>query len=309
MILSSSSGDFGGYTDIVADRVRGFKGTKFKYVNLEIGGPEFRYDDDEPWRKVIDDIGEAAAEVGVSFAQAHSPGVNAYDGGEERYQSAIRAVRRSIEACHILGIDRTVVHASWHKQFTLKDFYEKNKRFYSEFFDLMEKYNVKVMTENMDDVRFYPISTGIEERELIDYIDHPLMGGCWDTAHANINKKTAIVSQYESIIALGDKLFGLHIADNFGTSHHHTMPFAGIVNFDQIMQGLLDVDYKGPFNFEASYTLMHTEYPPYHRQPWVHNGETVTKLFNPPIELKKQAVDLLYDIGKHILSTYNCFEE
>ena len=51
-------------------------------------------------------------------------------------------------------------------------------------------------------------------------------------------------------------------------------------------QGLLDVQYDGYFTFEASYTLL-----------------------SPSLELKKQAVDLLYEVGKYILETYQCFEE
>ena len=75
------------------------------------------------------------------------------------------------------------------------------------------------------------------------------------------------------------------------------------------MQGLLDVGYRGPFTFEASYTLLHAKNLPYKRHPWARNGETVTKLLSPPIQLKKQAMGLLYDTGKYILEAYNCFEE
>ena len=47
---------------------------------------------------------------------------------------------------------------------------------------------------------------------------------------------------------IGDKLKGLHISDNFGDSHHHSWPFAGIINFDSVMQGLVDVNYDGIIN-------------------------------------------------------------
>ena len=30
---------------------------------------------------------------------------------------------------------------------------------------------------------------------------------------------------------------------------------------------------------------------------------------NPPIWLKKKAMELLYDVGKYILETYNCYEQ
>ena len=54
---------------------------------------------------------------------------------------------------------------------------------------------------------------------------------------------------------------------------------------------------------------MHNTHPHNGRKPFEHNGETVTKLYNPSFELKKQAVDLIYEVGKHILNTYGVFEE
>ena len=42
---------------------------------------------------------------------------------------------------------------------------------------------------------------------------------------------------------------------------------------------------------------------------YTKNGETVTKLRAPSLELKKKAVELLYDTGKYILETYGCYEE
>ena len=80
------------------------------------------------------------------------------------------------------------------------------------------------------------------------------------------------------------------------------------------MQGLMDVSYDGCFTLEASYTLLHEmNLPlggwPYKRNSFEHNGEKVTKLMNPSLELKKKAVDLLYDVGKYILDSYDCFEE
>jgi sugar phosphate isomerase/epimerase len=104
-------------------------------------------------------------------------------------------------------------------------------------------------------------------------------------------------------------LKGLHISDNFGDVHHHSWPFAGVVNFDSVMQGLLDVSYDGFFTFEASYTLLHQNNLPYHREPWEYKGEEVTTLLNPSVELKKKAVDLLYETGKYMLESYHCFEE
>ena len=62
-----------------------------------------------------------------------------------------------------------------------------------------------------------------------------------------------------------------------------------------MVQGLIDVEYKGFFNFEASYSLLHHENIPYHRKPWVRDGETVAKLLDPSVALKQKATDLLYE--------------
>ncbi len=311
MKLSTSTGDFGGYVGPIAQKIREFKGGQFKYINLEQGGDCFLSDNDDDYKKKIEEWGEAAAYAGVKFVVSHSPCVNPFgELNDEYYQKMLRAIRRSIEVCGKLGIERTVVHAGQSRHFTGYEFMKENKRFYTDLFDLCEKYNVTVMTENMDTFTYYPLSTGKEVRELADFVDHPLMGVCWDIAHANINKKVKREGQYKCITDIGDKLKGLHVADNFGDGpHHHTWPFAGIVNWDEIMQALIDVKYDGYFNYEASYTLMHSTNVPFHRQPWDHNGETVTTLLNPSIELKKKAVDLLYECGKYILETYNVFEQ
>ena len=180
--------------------------------------------------------------------------------------------------------------------------------FYGEFWDLAEQYGISILTENWaEDTTF--LSTGKQMRDFIDYVGHPLFSACWDTAHGNISPAARGIGQYGNIAELGDKLKGLHISDNFGDVHHHSWPFAGIINFDEIMQGLIDINYGGYFNFEASYTLLHHRNLPYRRKPWEREGKEVATLLDPSIELKQKAVDLLYDVGKYILETYNCFED
>ena len=241
MKLVTSTGDFTGYVGSIEEEIRRFKGSKFRYINLEQVDDDFLLDGDA-WRRKVDAWGEAAADAGVSFLASHSPCVNAYSKmDEETYQVALRAIRRSIEACHILGIPSTVVHACANVDMSYWDFWKLNKRFYSDLFDLMEKYNVLVLTENMHEFAYFHLSTGKEMREFIDYVDHPLFAACWDTAHGNLNRKARERGQYQCIVDIGDKLKGLHISDNFGDGpHHHSWPFAGIINFDSVLQGLLD---------------------------------------------------------------------
>jgi len=315
MKLSSSTGDFSYYVDTVPQKVALFKDTKFKYINLEQPGniPEFLSDDEEGWKRFADECGNAAEKAGLKFCLSHAPCLHnavlpaLVSREDELYQKNNRAIRRSIEVCNVLGIERIVIHACTDKSFDVDTFYKYNKMFYDEFLPLAEKYNIMILTENWDNDESL-FSTGKQLREFVDSVNHPLFAACWDTAHGNIAKNARLIGQYQNIIEIGDKLKALHISDNFGDVHHHSWPFAGVINFDEVMQGLVDVNYDGFFNFEASYTLLHRYNLPYQRKPWIYKGEEVTRLINPSIEIKQKAVDLLYDIGQHILSTYDCFE-
>ncbi len=218
----------------------------------------------------------------------HTPCVAVFENpDDEEYRANVRAIRRSIEICHILGIRRIVVHACADKQLTEEEFYRYNRKFYGDLLDLAEKYDILLLTENWDNAATH-FSTGEDLRRFIDWMDHPLLAACWDTAHGNIDEVARERGQYRNICDLGDKLKGLHISDNFDDCHYHSWPFAGRINFDSVMQGLLDVGYDGYFTFEASYTLRHQNNPPYLRSAWEYEGKTVTTLLNPSIELKKE---------------------
>ncbi len=316
MKLATSVGDFTGYLSTTVEKIKAYKNTKFKYLNLEQTRvtPEYFSHCDDDLKRLADELAAAAEYAGVEYVVSHAPCLHfaipeaLNDGDNDEYKNNVRAICRSIEVCRILGIERTVVHACVHPDFSVDDFYKYNTMFYRDILKTAENCGVTVMTENWDNNGTH-FSTGKEIREFIDYMNHPKLCACWDTAHGNIDSKARSIGQYENIVAIGDKLKGLHVSDNFGDCHHHTWPFAGIINFDSIMLGLRDVKYDGYFTFEASYTLLHSANIPYHRQAWEHDGKTVTKLLDPPIELKKKAVDLLYDIGEYILKSYDCFEQ
>lgn len=310
MKLVTSTGDYGWYVPSIADEIAAFAGGKFKYINLEQSASnEELFTDTDDWKRLAENWAAAAEKAGVRFAVSHAPCLHKpiFD-DEETYRRNIRALCRSIEISAMLGIERTVVHACSMEGISQSDFFQYNIRFYNDLLPTAEKTGVTLMTENWD-VDYSHISTAKQMRELIDHIGHPLFAACWDTAHGNISPMAKELGQYENIVTLGDKLKGLHIADNFGDSHHHTWPFAGTINFDSVLQGLIDVNYDGCFTFEASYSLRHSRNMPYKRLPFVHNGETVTKLLDPSLALKQKAVDLLYETGRYLLETYGLYEE
>ena len=313
MKLSTSTCDFGGFpgTGDIAYRLSLYKATPFKYINFEIGGNGLEDGNEEQFDKYIKTAKKAGEELGLTFVQAHGPNADRPYASEENYNKAIRVHTRLLEACAELGIPYVVIHANSTSRFSTDEFFDFNVKYYRDLIPAMEKTGVSVLTENMEFFEYYNLATGADMAELIDAVDHPLFGACWDISHANMCKKTkGVNSQYNSIMKLGDRLKALHVGDNFGPGpHNHTFPLEGTVSWDEIMNALIDVGYKGYFNFETQYTLRHSEWLPYKRRHFEYKGEDQTKLLNPPLHLKQEAVSLLYATGKAILEAYGCYEE
>lgn len=316
MKLATSTADFRGYSDKLSEIVALFDGTGFRYLDFNFyrsiypGSPFL----DMRWEAWIQDAADGVTARNMHFCQAHAPNGNPFASGEE-YDVFLKATIRSIEACGRLGIPNIVIHAKDIGGFPSREYplmnLERNRDFFRQLFPALEQTGVHALIENSCDrhaptrenTRHFP-STAAELLELAEFIDHPLFDVCWDTGHANVQG----VDQYRSIVELGNRLRGVHINDNYGDMDSHVAPFQGTTNLDAIMQGLVDIDYQGYFTFEAGNILRNGAVWPNFRREW-HVGEhKITRLMDVPVDLKRQAIGLLYQIGKHILMEYDCFE-
>jgi sugar phosphate isomerase/epimerase len=310
MKVSTTTAEFREYADSIAEQLALFEGTGFRNFDLSLytvntPGSVFLAKDDA-WKKEIEAVGITAEKMGFSFTICHSPD-GRYFAGEEERQNLILTTKRAIEACAMLGIKDMVMHSLMMPKATPTQFMKENKKYNQLFFDDMEKHGVNILIENSadKDTPGYYLRFGTEMREYIEFVDHPMLYACWDTGHAHMQG----TDQYESIIALGDLLRGVHIADNLGDMDSHTAPFFGTCNFDPIIQGLLNIQFPGTFNFESTRIVFPHNSWPHKRKPWFYKGKEVTVLHEVPLHIKKQTVALCYEIGKYMLTQYNCFEE
>ena len=317
MKLATTTADLSPYAATLAENVSLFDGTGFRYLDLNLyhcvytGSPML----DARWERWIGDGGDAATAHNLRFCQAHAPDGKLHIAGEA-FDVFLNATIRSIEACARLGIPHIVTHQQdiggypsvANRQLNL----QKNRAFFERLFPVMEKTGVRVLLENSCDrhaptpnqnQRHFP-STAAELLELAAFINHPLLNVCWDTGHANVQG----LDQYQSLMELGPALRAVHIADNYGDVDSHIAPFQGTTNMDAVIQGLLDSGYQGYFPFEAMHLLRNNDAWPHYRQEWSYRGAPVTRLMAVPCELKRQSVALLYQIGKHFLATYGCYE-
>lgn len=303
MKIATTIGEMYKYAPVPADAVRCYKNTGFRYLDysfytVHTGNSPFLADSDKEWKQQVEDAGKAAEECGFKFVQSHAPGYNPM-GKADDHSACLRAMSRSVEACGMLGIPTSVVHTSFsqaHLYPMAKETYFKyNREFLRGMLETAEKYGVTVCIENssvrnMRD-QYFP-RTPEEMNEFVEYMDHPLLKCCWDTGHAVMEGKT---DQYEDFKKLGANLKAVHIHDNNGLSDQHIAPYCGFLQMDSVIQGLIDINYSGYFTYEAD-GFMNKK-----------NGTGPLNLL--PLELRQEALALLYKTAKFMLETYNVFEE
>lgn len=226
----------------------------------------FRKDD---WRKWVDRIANKAASLGVSFTQAHADVFDFYTQDNSRYEMYLR----SLEGAAMLNIPWVTFHPSEHPDFspeTEEQNLRDNIEYYKPLVEKAEKWKVGVALENM----ISHIRTARQLNIMVDALDSPFVGVCWDTGHAHV----AGEKQGDSIRLMNSRLHALHIQDNDGVSDQHTAPYYGSINWDEVMDALHEIHYPGDFTFEAHMIVRKV-----------------------PEGCRADALRLLYSIGKNLL--------
>jgi sugar phosphate isomerase/epimerase len=237
-------------------RQAGFISLDFNYWDFQKFVLGLTWEEEETWAR---SIRVAADEAGARFTQMHGPvhGAvfsNMVAGLNE--DSFLTLAERSLRTASILGVPWVVFHpsnitAAVESPRTARDY---NVKYYTRLLPVMEETGVGIALENMYDRQ--PGQSGMSRRrycalpeeliELIDALNHPLVGACWDTGHANEQGHNQSV-----IREFGKRLKATHINDNDGIKDQHLLPFQGTVDWRMVMAALADIGYEGDFTYEA----------------------------------------------------------
>jgi len=168
---------------------------------------------------------EAAKEYGLAIDNIHSQNDNAnaiwQDGtdGEERQNVLLSCV----EDCAFHNISTVVIHLTGFPPYPPVS--ELGLKRIKEIVCLAEQKNVKLAFENL--WTFEHLDT------LFEQFPSPNVGFCYDIGHENLNLHRNCLESY------GDKIFALHINDNFGDGYDaHVLPFDGTINWNEKMRQL-----------------------------------------------------------------------
>lgn len=307
MKIVTTTTDFSPYCQTDEERIRELHRAGFRYIDLGIYGmtPDSPYMRDD-WKDRVIRLKAVADELGMEFVQAHSPIGNPLSDDPRHVELVVESTIRSIEVCGMLGIKNTVSHGGKIEGISKDEFFDRNKAFFEKLIPTMERCGVNVLCENSSTVNSgskYALKNGKDLRQFIEYVDHPLFHGCWDTGHANQEG-----SQYDSIMDLGEHLYAIHYNDNHGITDDHLIPFFGRLNQDEVMNALVDVGFRGYFTLECVWTLIRYDQITGKRRRFDMEGKPA-RLREPQLFMQRHLEKLMYDTAKWILTEYDLYEE
>lgn len=193
-------------------------------------------------------IRKEADAAGIAFTHGHAP-----------FDAAGRGdiVKRTFHCASLLGVQYVVVHPLWRK--TDGSFYEDPAEFIAvnaeairPILAVAEKYGVTVLSENL----LWGASIHAENiSDLVDAVDSPWFGWCYDTGHAN-----ALGDSLTDLIGLKRVPVSLHIQDNHGDRRdEHLIPGDGNIDWDRFLEILNQIGYPGEFVIEAHHQTLDVE--------------------------------------------------
>ena len=233
----------------------GFRTFDFNYCDyvrrqlLQQSWPE-----EEAWAHRVREIAERA---GVTFGQMHAPIFNPFSTAPET-EALIALSERSMRTAAIVGTPWIVFHPGTspgpfdaaHGAALL----ERNVAFVRRMLDADPSGAVGIALEDCHDgtpadnrprKQFGAIPE--ELAQLVDALDTPRVGVCWDTGHAHVQG----LDHPAALRLLGHRLKVTHIHDNHGRADEHTLPFTGTIKWPEITQALRDAAYRGPISLEV----------------------------------------------------------
>jgi len=108
--------------------------------------------------------------------------------------------------------------------------------------DSAEKHNINIAIENL-----CSIEAMIRVTHVLDQIDSPHLGLCFDSGHLNAQQTPKL----DWLARFGHRLMALHLHDNHSINDEHLLPFDGTIDWSALMKQIVQTGYAGPTTLEV----------------------------------------------------------
>ncbi len=208
---------------------------------------------------------DAAAKYGLRNFQAHAPYPSCMPRDPQYNEYLMRGLEKIIGGCASMDCHRLVIHPffyAYEDQLSPEEEWELNLQGYTRLIPLARRYGVTICLENMftrhsgklyaaccSDIAF--------ACRLVDELNRRagerIFGFCLDTGHLLLVGKDV----RQAMRQLGDRLEAFHIHDNNGIDDQHMAPYTGILDWDRFIDGLRELQFSKPLNFETHGAFTH----------------------------------------------------
>ena len=258
MKISTQTGRFMHYfddkeiVDMLSDA--GFDAIDYSFFDTDRCNPNIS---DAEYKERFTELRKYAENKGMYFNQSHAPHPSSLSGKaftERRFDEVITALKNS----SYLGVRNIIIHPYQHLSYytgeNTEALFEMNMGFYKKLIPYCEEYGITVCAENMwqcygDSDKIWD-STCSRAEEFVRYIDgvgSPFVKACVDIGHTVLVGENPV----NMIKALGNRVAALHVHDNDGIKDEHTVPFHGIIKWNEVAKALKDIGYSGEITLET----------------------------------------------------------
>ena len=190
-------------------------------------------------------IAEAA---GVRIHQVHGPWPTD-DTTEELRQEKRIYMERAIRLTPVFGARYLVIHPDmpfgWWKEDPAFA-WQTNLELFRAILPIAEEEGVIICIENMP-MTAHEISRTPRMYEFVQEINHPNLGMCLDTGHANVFGDDC----GDMVRLIAPVLKVLHVHDNLGDKDAHLPPYQGTINWESFTTALRETGFDGVLSIEA----------------------------------------------------------
>ena len=197
-------------------------------------------------------VGKALRQCADSHGYTIPQGHLSFKGGLVD-DSALERLKPELDMFAAAGIGKAILHTNGGANLTGLERYERWVHYTGLLAEYVDGTGVTLCVENMYSNPFF--STAQQIKKFLADAGSKNLAICLDTGHlhlCNANDRPKKQSHYDFITEAGDLLQALHIVDNNGLGDTHQMPYSARtgVDWQEVMRGLRDIDYKGLFNLE-----------------------------------------------------------
>lgn len=172
---------------------------------------------------------------------------------EYNRKAGVELIKNRVDLAECLGAGEIVLHL-YVPHFTIRENPGAKENFYAcvcksmdELMPYCTQKGVRICLENLFDM---PGEYVMETWDRL-FAKYPpeFLGICLDSGHANMiwgNEMTEVIRKY------GDRLYAVHLHDNYGAADFHMIPGEGRIDWKSVMTALAQSAYEGPLVMELS---------------------------------------------------------